>query len=312
MALQNEPHKTSIGGQALIEGIMMRGPHAYTMAVRKPDGEIFLEYHDTSHTSLKWYKKTPFIRGCFSFLDSMRFGYKCLMRSADIAGLEEGEPSAFEKKMAKLFGNHFFQFLTYLSLVLGVLLAVALFIILPTFIASFIKPLTDSRVLLTLTEGILKLVIFLIYLALTTAVPDVKRLFMYHGAEHKSIFCYEAGEELTVENIRKQSRFHPRCGTSFLLIVIIISVFVGSFLPTTIPTALRMVLKILLLPIVVSISYEIIKLAGRYTNPVTKIISAPGMWLQRLTTKEPEDDQIEVAIASLKPVIPENKEDDKF
>ena len=240
----------------------------------------------------------------------MKDSYKCLMKSADIAGFEE-EPSAFEKKLLKIFGDNFSKVLSGLAMVLGVLLAVAIFIVLPTFLMGFLRPVVHTKWVLSLVETILKMGIFLAYVILISRMPEIRRVFEYHGAEHKTIACYEAGEELTVENVRKHSRFHPRCGTSFILISIIVSMLVFSVI-TFDKLIVRMALKLITLPIVVGIAYEIIKLAGRYETCTTRIISAPGLWLQRLTTNEPDDGEIEAAIAAMKPCIPEDKEQDNW
>lgn len=300
-----------------MEGVMMRGVGKAAMAVRKPDGQIEVETWELK--PLRWYRKTPFVRGIFNFIDMLKEGYKCLMRSAELAGMEDiDEPSPFEQKLMDRFGDKLSGLFTGLSLVLGVALAIGLFIIIPTslgalfnFAAKSVSGASLSPFALSLVEGAAKVVIFIAYLALVSLMKDMRRLFAYHGAEHKSIACYEAGEELTVENVRKYTRFHPRCGTSFLFIVLIISIVVFSVV-TLQNTALRMVLKLVMLPVVVGISYEIIRLAGRYDNWLTRLVSAPGLMLQRLTTREPDDSQIEVGIASLKPVLPCEGENDNW
>jgi len=306
----NERKKTSIGGSALIEGVMMRGPFTTAMAVRKPDGELDISQWETEKGAKPWYKKAPFIRGSFNFIDSMAVSYKCLMKSAEIAGFEE-EPSAFEKKLEKLFGESFSKVLSGFAMVLGVLLAVLLFMVLPTVLVSLIKPFISSQWLMALCEAVVKIAIFMAYIIAISRMSDIKRVFQYHGAEHKTIACYEAGEELTVENVKRHSRFHPRCGTSFILIVLIVSALVFS-LVTWDKLIVRIALKLICLPIVVGITYEIIKLAGRYDNVCTRIISAPGLWMQRFTTNEPDAGQIEAAIAAMLPCIPEDKEQDNW
>ena len=310
MSNLKERKKTSIGGSALIEGVMMRGPIISAMAVRKPDGELDISQWDTNNGERPWYKKAPFVRGMFNFIDSMRDSYKCLMKSADIAGFEE-EPSAFEKKLMAKFGDNFTKFLSGLAMVLGALIAVALFIVLPTTLMGFLRPFIHISWVLSLIETILKMTIFVVYVFMISRMAEIQRVFEYHGAEHKTIACYEAGEELTVENVKKHSRFHPRCGTSFILIVIIVSALVFSVI-TFEKLIVRMALKLICLPIVVGIAYEIIKIAGKYENCVTKVISAPGLWLQRLTTREPDAGQIEAAIAAMIPCIPEDKEQDNW
>ena len=294
--------RTSIGGQAVIEGIMMRGPELSALAVRKPDGEITTETWKNP-SSKAWYSKTPFVRGMFQMISSLMMGYKCLMRSATLAGFDDEEPSKFEKWLAAKLGKSVTTIVSVFALVMGLALALGLFAVLPTALVGLIAAYLPSLAVRTAIEGVLKIAIFVIYLLLVSKMPDIKKIFMYHGAEHKTIFCYEQGLPLTVENIRKQPRFHPRCGTSFILIVLVISVILFSVIPSD-GVMMRVLLKIALLPLVVGIAYEIIKLAGRHNNLFTRIISAPGMWMQRLTTNEPEDIQIEVAIASMNPVIP--------
>lgn len=302
-----EQFKTSIGGQAVIEGVMMRGPGRTALAVRQPDGEIFLE--DWPNRPNPWYKKAPVIRGIFNMASSLVVGYKTLMRSAEIAGQEEEDPSKFEKWVAKKLGKNVMSVVAAFAGVVGIVLAILLFAVLPTAVAGLFSQWIGSGALRSLVEGVLKIGVFVGYIALVARVPDIRRVFEYHGAEHKTIACYEAGLPLTVENIRPQTRFHPRCGTSFLLIVLVISILVFS-LVTLENTWLRVALKIVLIPVVVGLAYELIRLAGRYNNPVTRVISAPGLWMQRLTTSEPDDSQIEVAIASMGPVIPEQQGSD--
>ncbi len=310
----NAKKKTTIGGQALIEGVMMRGVSMTAMATRLPSGEIDIESWPTqSEKKGNWYRKTPFIRGIFSLIDSLRMGYKCLMKSAEKAGFEEEEPSKFEKKLQEKLGDKFMAVITGFAGVLAVIIAVGLFMLLPVYLVKLIEYLAgDLGGWKTAIEGVIKIAIFVAYLASISLSKDIHRVFQYHGGEHKSIACYEAGEELTVENARKYSRFHPRCGTSFLIIVLIISILVFSILPWG-NGLLRVVYKLLLLPFVIGIAYEIIKLAGRYSeNIIMRIISAPGIWLQRLTTREPDDGQLEVALASLKAVLPREDEDDNW
>ena len=274
--------KTSVGGQALMEGVMMRGPQKMCVSVRQPDGEIFTEVSPIrTHPWQKW----PFVRGIFNFIDSLVSGYKCLMKSAEVSMGEDAdlEETKFDKWVAEKFGDKGTNFI----------MAVAL---------------GGWRALI---EGVFKLVMLVGYMALVSRMKEIARMFRYHGAEHKTIACYESGRELTVENVRPCTRFHPRCGTSFLLIVILISILAGALI-TTENTLLRIALKLLLLPVVMSVSYEIIKLCGRYDNPLTRAVSAPGLWLQRITTSEPDDGMIECAIAAVLPVLPENPEDGKW
>lgn len=303
--------KTSIGGQALIEGIMMRGPVLTSMATRMPDGSIDVETWNTHKGSkTPWTRKTPFIRGIFNMVDSMVVGYHCLMKSAEKAGVEE-EPSKFDKWLEKKLGDNMMKVLGGFAAVLGVALAAVLFIFIPTGLSSLLKPLIGTGVGLSLIEGLIKVIILVGYMWLCSRMKDIRRVFEYHGAEHKSIACYEAGLPLTVEKVRPQRRLHPRCGTSFLFLVVFISIIIGSFISWDNP-AIRMLLKLLLIPVVVGISYELIKLAGRSDGIFTRIISAPGMWLQHITTCEPDDGQIECAIAALTAVIPEDENADRW
>lgn len=303
--------KTSIGGQALIEGIMMRGPVLTSMATRMPDGSIDVETWNT-HKGCKtpWTRRAPFIRGIFNMVDSMVVGYHCLMKSAEKAGVEE-EPTKFDKWLEKKLGDNMMKVLGGFAAVLGVALAAVLFIFIPTGLSSLLKPLIGTGVGLSLIEGLIKVIILVGYMWLCSRMKDIRRVFEYHGAEHKSIACYEAGLPLTVENVRPQRRLHPRCGTSFLFLVVFISIIIGSFISWDNP-AIRMLLKLLLIPVVVGISYELIKLAGRSDGIFTRIISAPGMWLQHITTCEPDDGQIECAIAALTAVIPEDENADHW
>ena len=304
----NAPHKTSIGGQALIEGVMMRGPRTTAMAVWNPQEELVLEKWPTPGQDKNKILKLPFIRGIFNMIDSLRFGYKCLMRSAEIAGFEEEEKES--KNHGVIMG-----FLISVSTVLAVLISIGLFIYLPAKLYEWVSPFVpflQTNLGRSAFEGILRIIIFVGYMLLMLLMKDIRRTFMYHGAEHKTIFCYEAGLELTVENVRKQRRFHPRCGTSFMILVLLVGIIVSMFIPATIPALYRTFIKLLTIPVIVGIGYELIKLAGRADNIFTKIISAPGLWLQRITTREPDDKMIESAIAAMVEVIPENKEEDKW
>ena len=304
--------KTSIGGQALIEGIMMRGPELSSMATRMPDGSIDVETWDTyKGKKIHWTRKVPFLRGIFNMVDSMIVGYGCLMKSAEKAGVEDEEPSKFDKWLEQKLGDNLMKVLGGIAVVLGVVLAAVLFIFIPTGLSSLLKPLIGTGIGLSLIEGLIKVIILVGYMWLCSRMPEIHRVFEYHGAEHKSIACYEAGLPLTVENVRPQRRFHPRCGTSFLFLVVFISIIVGSFISWD-NAVLRMVIKLLLIPVVVGISYELIKLAGRSDGLLTKIVSAPGLWLQRITTCEPDDGQIECAIAALTAVIPEDENADRW
>ncbi len=309
-------HKTSIGGQAVIEGVMMKGPEKIATSVRKPDGEIESEIKECGSLRKNKILKLPIIRGCVNFFDSMIIGVQSLMYSAkffdvDEEGNEE-EPSRFEKWLEEKLGSEkMMNAVIYFSVIVSLFFSVGLFILLPGAIGEIVRKFVDNNYVVTLSEGVIRISVFILYLALVSQMKDIKRVFMYHGAEHKSINCYEHGEELTVENVRKYSRLHPRCGTSFLLIVMVISMLVFFFIPK-VHFALRLLLRLALLPVVAGLSYEVIKYAGRHDNKLTKMISAPGMWFQHITTKEPDDSQIEVAIVSLKAVMPENKGDDKW
>ena len=304
--------KTSIGGQAVIEGVMMRGPKLTALSVRMPDQSISTEVWDTPNSN-KWYKKTPFIRGVFNFVESMTDGYKSLMKAAEKAGLDEEaeEPSKFEQKLRQLLGDKFMPFLQGCILLFSLAMALFFFAFLPTTLVGFFKDYISHPLALSALEGLTKIAILILYLALISNMSDIKRVFMYHGAEHKTIFCYEHGEELTVENVRKYTRFHPRCGTSFLVIVLLLSILVSSMVSWD-NLWMRVGLKVLCLPIIMSLSYECIKFTGRHDNLFTRILSAPGLWTQRLTTREPDDSMIEVAIASMKKVIPENPDEALF
>lgn len=327
---------TSIGGQALIEGIMMRGPQKTVIAVRTASGEIETVDMNEKHLKDKCsFAKIPVIRGVVGFVESMITGYKAMMISADKSGytdLEEAKDTdkqleKLNKKRAKKgqeqldklpekSNQALINIIMAISGVLGVVLAVVLFMYLPRLAVGGISKLfgfTPSVVLRSFIEQIIKLAIFVGYIALVSLMKDIYRVFQYHGAEHKTIFCYESGEELTVENVRKQSRFHPRCGTSFMLLMIIVSFLVSIIIQTIFPSVynvkwLWVAAKILLIPMVCGLGYEVLKACGKYDNIFTKIISAPGLWMQRITTKNPDDEMIEVAIKSIKEVIPEGTE----
>ena len=313
--------KTSIGGQALIEGVMMRGPQRTAMAVRHTSGEIRMESWDNPVNKRWAITKWPLVRGLFNFVDSLRFGYKCLMRSAELSGLEEeledavkeGEaekPAEETKKKADTMMNA----VMVLCMVLGVVLSVVLFIFLPTLLCNWLGKLwapLGTTYLRAVLEGVLRLAIFLGYMIAVSRMKDIRRTFQYHGAEHKTIFGYEKGLPLTVENVREQSRFHPRCGTSFLVLMLLVGIVISMLIPIAHPVW-RTVIKLLLLPLTVGVGYELIKLAGRKDNAFTRIVSAPGLWMQRLTTIEPDDGMIECAIRAMEEVIPADPEADKW
>ena len=305
--------KTMCGGQALIEGIMMRGPKKQAVVVRKPDGTLAIR-----ESQLRFIKDRfpvlglPLIRGMVTFVASMVEGVRALMYSAEFFPEEEGETeesSRFEAWLERTLGSdQAASFFVTVSVILGIGMSIGLFFLLPTLLGSVVTFFTDSMVVRNVAESLMKLAIFVGYLALCSRMKDIHRVFQYHGAEHKTIFCYENEEPLTVENVKKHSRFHPRCGTSFMIFMLVLGILIGVFIPFTNPF-LRSFTKILLIPLVVALGYEVIRFCGRHDNLFTRIISAPGMWVQRITTKEPKDDMIEVAIQALEAVIPENGED---
>ena len=312
-SLGEEKFKSKIGGQAVIEGVMMRGIDKASMANRLPSGEIDLEtWPIRGGKNTPWYRKVPFIRGIFSFGISLADGYKCLMRSADkqMVDDEEEEPSRFEKWLTDKLGDKLMPVISTISIIIGLGLAILLFIMLPTLILKLVEQFVElPSIVRNILEGVMKIGIFIGYTALTGLSKDMRRLYEYHGAEHKTIACYEHGRELTVENVKEHCRFHPRCGTSFVFLVLFISIFVTTIFRLSWENVLlRVLCKLALLPVVMGISYEIIRLAGKYDNIVMRIVSAPGLWIQRITTKEPEADEIECAIAALKAVIPEEGE----
>ena len=303
---------TSIGGQALMEGILMRGPKITSIAVRQPDGTLDVTTQPTR--SLKDRVplfRLPLLRGIGAMYDSLSVGYKALMQSVEKScPEEEEEPSKVDRWIEAHLGSKAYGIATVIGGVLGVALALVLFFILPTQLVNWLKLLTGEGIepWRAVLEGVLRLSILIGYMALCSCQKDMRRVFQYHGAEHKTIFCYESGEELTVENVRRHTRFHPRCGTSFMVLMVLLGVIAGFFIPITQPV-LRMLAKLLLLPLVVGIGYELIRLCGRCENLATRIIAAPGLWIQRLSTKEPDDGMIEAAIEAIRAVIPENGED---
>ena len=306
--------KTSIGGQALIEGIMMLGPKKSAIAVRRADGQIELKTEEITRPADKCkIFGLPFIRGIIGLFDSLRRGFRALDFASSIAISEiDEEPSRFEKWLSEKFGEKATESLIMgVAGGLGILISVSMFIFLPTLLAGFLDGFIGSGFLRNITEGILRILIFFVFMLSISLMKDMKRVFSYHGAEHKSIFCYEAGLELTVENVKKFSKEHPRCGTSFMFSVMIVSILVFSVVSWSDPL-IRMALRLLLLPVVVGISYEINRFVGRHDNFVTRIIRAPGLWFQNFTTFEPDDGMIEVAITALREVIPENSEEDKW
>ncbi len=322
MAQENTKKITSIGGSALIEGIMMRGPKKTVVAVRTAPDKIETEELEVKTLSSKSKLfRIPFIRGIAGMIDSLKLSYKSLMLSAnkaiDSIEVEEEKMSKFEKWLNDKLGEKLMNVIMTLASVLGVALAVVLFIWVPSLLYGLLQtlhPVFDNQLLRSTFEGVLRIALFLGYIIIVSQMEDMKRVFMYHGAEHKTIFCYEADEELTVENVRKHKRFHPRCGTSFMIIMLLLGIVIGLFVPSFAylglwGTLLRAAIKILLLPLSVGIGYELIKLCGKYDNWFTRIIAAPGMWAQRITTREPDDSMIEIAIAAITPVIPDDGSD---
>jgi uncharacterized protein YqhQ len=303
--------KTSIGGQALIEGIMMRGPHKIATAVRKPDGEIIVKTQDIKPIFKSKILKLPLIRGSVALIEAMLVGIKELMYSAEFYE-DELEEDAFDRFIRKRFKENADQAIIYFSVAIALLISIVGFIILPNLVAGLLKKFVDSPLVLNLLEGLLRVGLFTLYVYLIAKMEDIKRVFMYHGAEHKTIYAYENGDELTVENARKYITLHPRCGTSFIVNVMIISIIVFSFFGW--PSILmRIVTRLVMLPVIAGLSYEINRYIGKSENKgIAKILAKPGFQFQKLTTNEPTDDMLEVAIAAMKEVIPENKEDDKW
>ena len=310
---------TSIGGQALIEGIMMKSPEKTALAVRCPDKQIDITYLEEKSLRTKYkFFALPIIRGVVAFVESMIQGYKAMMLSAEKSGYtdfeEEGEEKIDDKKK-----NAIVNTIMVVGTVLGVLLALVLFMYLPRLAVGGLQKLFSvsfSKIIRSSIEQLIKLAFFVLYVWLVSFMKDIKRVFMYHGAEHKTIFCYEAGLKLTVENVKKQKRFHPRCGTSFMILMILVSVIISTIVQMiwknvySVPLV-WVIVKILLIPVICGVGFEILKICGKYDNIVTRIISAPGLWLQRITTKEPEEDMIEIAIAALKACEPEKPDVDR-
>lgn len=330
--------KASIGGQALIEGIMMKGPKKTVIAVRNQEGEIIVEDVKPSRLSGKLITKIPVIRGVINFIVSMIQGYKCLMRSADLSGFTDLEDEEDKKKREaegkeKKDDSLLTSIIMIIGSVLGVALAVVLFMYLPSLIFNLINAAVTPQVALSfdailngfeggsiamyraLIEGVIKIALFVGYVAVVSLEKDIKRVFQYHGAEHKTIFCVEEGLDLTVENCRKMTRFHPRCGTSFMFLMIAVGVIISTLLVFIAPsltkiTWLWVIVKILLIPVFCGVGYELLRFCGKHDNLFTKIVAAPGLWVQRITTKEPEDDMLEVAIKSIEAVLYEEKTDE--
>ena len=324
----HEKFKTTIGGQALIEGIMMRGPEKDAIVIRGKDG-LTLEVNPRKIRKPGSFATWPFFRGAVNFFDSQVVGVKALMRSADLAPEEyaqEEQPSKFDQWLEKKLGNEKFQqYVIGFAVFLGMAMSIGLFFLLPMVIGSLFDRIITSTLGLNLLEGLIRMIIFMVYMILVSRMNEMKRVFSYHGAEHKTIRCYEAGMPLTVENVRQQTRLHPRCGTSFLLVVMVISILVFSVASTLLLNAvpvlaamrgtflyrlLMIIFKLMLLPLIVAVTYEINRWAGRNDNGFTRILTAPGMWMQNFTTNEPDDSMIEVAIEAVKAVLPEEEGSD--
>lgn len=300
--------RTTVGGQALIEGVMMKGPEIAAMACRLPSGEIEVETWQVRNGKAKpWYLKVPFLRGSINFVLSLIEGYKCMMKSANKqVDDDEEELTKFEKWLTDKFGDKLVSIIAVITTVLSLVLCICLFKFLPMLLASLLGYLGAEQVVKTVAEGVIKLIILVLYMWLISFTKTIKTTFQYHGAEHKTIACYEAGDELTPENVMKHTRFHPRCSTSFIMIVVLIAIIVGMFLKWD-SLLVRFGMQLLLLPVEASLAFEAIMTAGKYDNILTKIISAPGLWLQRITTKEPDLKQAEVAIAAFKPCLPKDE-----
>ena len=326
----NEQFKTTIGGQALIEGIMMRGPEKDAIVIRGKDG-LTLEVNPRKIRRPGSFATWPFIRGAFNFFDAQVVGVKALMRSADLAPEEytaDEKPSKLDLWLEKKLGDERFQSVVVgFAVFLGMAMSIGLFFLLPMVIGGFFDRWINSNLGINLVEGLIRIIIFMIYMIAVSRMGEMKRVFAYHGAEHKTICCYEAGLPLTVENVRIQTRLHPRCGTSFLLVVMVISILVfsvaSSGLLSAVPALAAMrgtflyrlvmiLFKLLLLPLIVGVTYEINRWAGRHDNALTRVMTAPGMWMQNFTTNEPDDSMIEVGIAALKAVLPQEEGADRW
>lgn len=303
MAKKKTDHYSGIGGQAVLEGIMMKNKDTYSIAIRKPNGRIDVkkEEYISKGADAKW-KQLPFIRGVFNFVDSMILGISCINYSASFYEEEEQEETGFDRFVSKLFGEQAEKAMMTFSTILSVLLALALFVALPYYLSGLLGKVIASETLVLLLEGVIRLLIFLLYVVAIALMKDIRRLYQYHGAEHKCINCIEKGKLLTIENVKKSSRLHKRCGTSFLLFVMFVSIILFFFIRIENPL-MRVVVRILLIPVIAGISYELIRLAGKSNNILVRIISAPGLLLQKLTTKEPDEDMILVAIAAIEAVF---------
>lgn len=309
--IQQAPRPTSIGGQALIEGVMMKGPREVAIAVRTPDNQITVKKEAVSGLTKKLkINKIPFVRGAVALIDSMVLGVRSLTYSAEL--LEENtaseEPDRVEQFLKKIFKDKANDVVLYFSVFIALVMSVGIFMLGPTMVVGLLKHFINSHLLLNLTEGLLRLGLFTLYVYLIAKLEDMRRVFQYHGAEHKAIYCYENGEELTVENTRKYTTLHPRCGTSFLFIVMMVSMIMFSLISWS-NIWIRLASRLALLPLIAGVSYEIIRFAGKSQSPIMALVSYPGMMMQKLTTLEPDDSQLEVAIEALKSVLVENKEE---
>ncbi len=311
--MANKQKKTSIGGQALIEGILMRGPRKTSIVVRRSNGEMTVKNEPVGTGTHSRFARLPFIRGVVNFWDSMKYGVGALNYSASFFEEEEdAEPGRFEAWLNRKIGQDKLESaMMTLAVIMGLALPIVLFFLLPTFITGFFGDGLPS-LMRNLIEGLVRMVIFLLFLFITSKQKDVHRTYMYHGAEHKTIACYEAGLPLTVENARAQSRRHPRCGTSFLFVVMIVGILFTALFAWGENPLVRMALRLALLPAIVAVSYEINRYAGRYDNMLTRVLRAPGLFMQRFTTFEPDDSMLEVAIEALSQVIPENEQEDRW
>ncbi|MBQ9535560.1 MAG: DUF1385 domain-containing protein [Clostridia bacterium] len=304
--------KTTIGGQALLEGILMRGPSRSAIVVRKPDGELAVKIDEVGSASKLKIGRLPLVRGVVNFFNSMRYGMNAITYSASFAEEDTAEPEGrIENWLNEKLGNEKVEkALMGLAVVFGIAIPIVLFFMLPTLIAGLFGEGLPN-IVRNLVEGLVRIIIFVLFIYVTSKQKDMRRTYMYHGAEHKTIACYEAGEELTVDNVRRHSRFHPRCGTSFLFVVMIISILFTSLFTWKDPLV-RVLIRLALLPLIVAVSYEVNRFAGRHDNRFTMLLRAPGLLMQRLTTNEPDDSMIEVGIESLRLVIPENEDEDRW
>lgn len=303
MARRRKAHYSGIGGQAVLEGVMMKNDEKYAVAVRKPDGEIEVELENYQGVLAgSAVKKIPFIRGIFNFIDSMILGTKCLNYSAEFYEDEDAKETAADRALNKLTRGRGEKFFSALVTIFAIVLALAIFVALPLYLSSLFREYVRSNVLMSIIEGVIRIAIFILYIVGITLMKDIKRLYMYHGAEHKCINCIERGKPLTVRNVMRSSRLHKRCGTSFIFFVLFVSIILFFFIQVSNPFA-RLAVRILMIPVIAGISYEIIRLAGRTNNIFINILSAPGLIIQKLTTKEPTRDMVEVAIASVEAVF---------